>query len=207
MDVEFFQVGNIDHLFPLVMGKAVLGMWVGQSEQSVSQIFDEYQTVLNELRMAPVLLFNEADQLLGTRGKADGAVEKMYNNLQNLFLEGLERFAGILIATTNRRDLLDSAFTRRFTYKLELPPPDTALRGKIWASHLPLERLATGCDLRELAELELTGGKIRIVEEKAVRLAAWRGERFLKQEMLLELAREEEAGKLDRKRGRIGYQL
>ena len=192
------------HLLKVDAAK-VLGMWVGQSEQSVSQIFDEYQTVLNELRMAPVLLFNEADQLLGSRGKADGAVEKMYNNMQNLFLEGLERFAGILIATTNRRDLLDSAFSRRFTYKLELPPPDTALRGKIWTSHLPLERLATGCDLRELAELELTGGEIRIVVEKAVRLAAWRGERFLSREILLELAREEEAGKLDRKRGRIGY--
>ena len=176
----------------------VLGMWVGQSEQSVSQIFDEYRTVLDELRMAPVLLFNEADQLLGTRGKADGAVDKMYNNMQNLFLEGLERFTGILIATTNRRDLLDSAFSRRFTYKLELPPPDTALRRKIWITHLPMKRLATGFDIQELAEVELTGGEIRIVVEKAVRLAAWRGDRTLSREVLLELAQEELAGQLDR---------
>ena len=102
----------------------VLGMWVGQSEKSVRQIFDEYKEITEGLKVAPVLLFNEADQLLGARGKGDNAVDKMHNNMQNLFLEGLERFEGILVATTNRRDLLDQAISRRFTYKWELPAPD-----------------------------------------------------------------------------------
>jgi hypothetical protein len=66
-------------------------------------------------------------------------------------------------------------------------------------------RLAPGYDLQELAELELTGGEIRIVVEKAVRQAAWQGERFLSQAMLLKLAREEGVGKLDQKRVMIGY--
>jgi len=94
-------------------------------------IFDDYKEISEQLKTAPILLFNEADQLLRTRGNAEKAVDKMYNNMQNLFLEGLERFEGILIATTNRRDLLDQAFSRRFTYKWELPNPDTDFRRAI----------------------------------------------------------------------------
>ena len=170
----------------------VLSMWVGQSEQRVRQIFDQYEEVRNNLGVAPVLLFNEADQLLGTRGGAEHSVDKMYNNMQNLFLEGLERFKGVLVATTNRRDLLDSAFSRRFTYKLELPQPDEVLREAIWERHLPLDRLGEECDLSVLARFNLSGGEIRLVVEKAVREAAHAGRRWISQETLLRLAAEEE---------------
>ena len=70
-----------------------------------------------------------------------------------------------------------------------------------------MKRLATGFDLQELAEVELTGGEIRIVVEKAVRLAAWRGERALSRGVLLELAQEELAGQHDRDQWRkaIGF--
>src|SRR6185369_7452144 len=105
----------------------VLSCWIGESEQQVRRIFDDYSNLQKELGSAPVLLLNEADQLLGARDVGTNAVDRMNNNMQNLFLEGLERFSGILVATTNRRDLLDEAFSRRFTYKLELPPPDKDL--------------------------------------------------------------------------------
>ena len=185
----------------------VLGMWVGQSEKSVRQIFDEYRELMQQLKSAPVLLFNEADQLLGARGKSDSAVDKMHNNMQNLFLEGLERFEGLLIATTNRRDLLDQAFSRRFTYKWELPAPDATLRRAIWAQHLPAGRLAPEVELERLAELGLTGGEIRLVVEQAVRRATSRGVELLGHELLESLARQELSGRFDRKQsGRsIGF--
>ena len=119
----------------------ILGCWVGESEQNVRRIFDDYTCLQKEFGKSPVLLLNEADQLLGSRGSGHGGVDRMNNNMQNLFLEGLERFSGVMVATTNRRDLLDDAFSRRFTYKLELPPPDKLLRTEIWKSHLPMARL------------------------------------------------------------------
>ena len=185
----------------------VLSCWVGESEQNVRRIFDDYATLHQELGNAPVLLLNEADQLLGARGAGVNAVDRMNNNMQNLFLEGLERFSGILVATTNRRDLLDEAFSRRFTYKLELPPPDRALRMELWKSHLPMKRLAEDVDITHLADLDLTGGEIRLVIERAVRLLAYRGITTIDSKTVTDIAREELASRMKRNgsNGTIGF--
>ena len=176
----------------------VLSCWVGESEQNVRRIFDDYTMLHKELGAAPVLLLNEADQLLGARGGAQDGADRMNNNMQNLFLEGLERFDGILVATTNRRDLLDEAFSRRFTYKLELPVPDRALRMALWQSHLPLDRLAVDVDIGALADLNLSGGEIRLVIERAVRLLAYRGVTVIDHKTLVNITREELASRMKR---------
>ena len=169
----------------------VLSCWVGESEQHVKRIFDDYSMLQNEFGKSPVLLLNEADQLLGSRGAGTSSVDRMNNNMQNMFLEGLERFSGVLVATTNRRELLDDAFSRRFTYKLELPPPDRLLRIELWKSHLPEKRLAEDVDVRQLADLGLTGGEIRLVVERAVRCVAYRGQPKINHATLKEIAHEE----------------
>ena len=185
----------------------VLSCWVGESEQHVRRIFDDYSNLQNELGNSPVLLLNEADQLLGARGGGSNAVDRMNNNMQNLFLEGLERFSGILVATTNRRDLLDEAFSRRFTYKLELPPPDRDLRRALWQSHLPMERLADDIHIEHLADLGLTGGEIRLVIERTVRLLAYRGVTTIDCKTLTDIAKEELGCRMKRNGsiGKIGF--
>nr|MBW4056987.1 AAA family ATPase [Pseudomonadota bacterium] len=185
----------------------VLSCWVGESEQNVRRIFDDYSSLQKELGKAPVLLLNEADQLLGARDAGSNAVDRMNNNMQNLFLEGLERFSGILVATTNRRDLLDEAFSRRFTYKLELPPPDRMLRIALWQNHLPMNRLADDIEIEQLADLGLTGGEIRLVIERAVRLLAYRGITTIDSKILMEIAKEEIASRMKRNgaSGKIGF--
>jgi len=184
----------------------VLSCWIGESEQNVRRIFDDYSMLQKEFGNAPVLLLNEADQLLGARGEGSHAVDRMNNNMQNLFLEGLERFSGILVATTNRRDLLDDAFSRRFTYKLELPPPDKELRMALWKNHLPMERLGADVGIEEMAELGLTGGEIRLVIERAVRLLAYRGTTTIDRATLMLIAREELASRMKRYGGnKMGF--
>lgn len=185
----------------------VLSCWVGESEQNVRRIFDDYASLQKELGIAPVLLLNEADQLLGSRGAGSNAIDRMNNNMQNLFLEGLERFSGILVATTNRRDLLDEAFSRRFTYKLELPPPGKNLRVELWKSQLPMKRLADDVDIELLADLGLTGGEIRLVIERVVRLQAYRGNSSIDFKAILEIAREELAARRQRdgNKTKIGF--
>lgn len=187
----------------------VLSCWVGESEQNVRRIFDDYATLQKELGIAPILLLNEADQLLGTRGAGSNAVDRMNNNMQNLFLEGLERFSGILVATTNRRDLLDEAFSRRFTYKLELPPPDRNLREALWKNHLPLKQLAPDVEIEQLAALGLTGGEIRLVIEKAVRLQAYRGRSTIDRKTIMAIAEDELAGRMKRdgNKKKIGFSV
>jgi len=167
---------------------------------------DDYASLEKELGITPVLLRNEADQLLGNRGIAGNADDRMNNNMQNLFLEGLERFSGILVATTNRRDL-DEAFSRRFTYKMELPPPDRNLRVQIWKSHLPMQRLADDVNIELLADLGLTGGEIRLVIVRAVRLQAYRGHITIDHKTIMGTAKEELAGRMrrDDNKTRIGF--
>lgn len=185
----------------------VLSCWVGESEQNVSRLFSSYADIQKELGVSPVLLFNEADQLLGSRDAGSNSVDRMQNNMQNLFLEGLERFSGILVATTNRRDLLDNAFSRRFSHKLELPPPDRHLRMELWKVHLPLQRLAEDVDIGQLADMGLTGGEIRLVIERSVRLMAFRGVTTLDIKTLTDIAREELNSRLKRNGavGKIGF--
>ncbi|ABK99492.1 ATP-binding protein [Pelobacter propionicus] len=185
----------------------VLSCWVGESEQNVRRIFDDYSMLQKELGIAPVLLLNEADQLLGARDAGSNSVDRMNNNMQNLFLEGLERFSGILVATTNRRDLLDEAFSRRFTYKLELSAPDRNLRIELWKSHLPLQRLAEDVDIGQLADHSLSGGEISLVIERAVRLLSYRGITTIDHKTLMDIAREELASRMKRNgpSGKIGF--
>ena len=56
----------------------------------------------------------------------------MHNQMQNIFLEQIERFDGILIATTNLLENLDKAFSRRFNYKIEFVKPNKAQRIELW---------------------------------------------------------------------------
>lgn len=185
----------------------VLSCWVGESEQNVRRLFDDYAMLQKEMDTSPLLLLNEADQLLGARGAGTHSVDRMNNNMQNLLLEGLERFTGILVATTNRRELLDEAFSRRFTYKLELPEPDKPLRMELWKTHLPVKRLADDVNISQLADLGLSGGEIRLVVERAVRLAAFRGSTKLTHATLLAIAQEELANRMKQHglKQRIGF--
>jgi AAA+ superfamily predicted ATPase len=56
----------------------------------------------------------------------------MHNQMQNIFLEQIERFDGILIATTNLLENLDKAFSRRFNYKIEFVKPNHEQRLELW---------------------------------------------------------------------------
>ncbi len=52
--------------------------------------------------------------------------------MQNIFLEQIERFEGILIATTNLLDNIDRAFSRRFNFKIEFKRPERLERKRLW---------------------------------------------------------------------------
>lgn len=143
----------------------ILSKYVGESEQNVRKIFDSYREICAKSKSEPVLLLNEADQFLSARTEASASgAEKMHNQMQNIFLEQIEKFNGVLIATTNFQKSLDKAFSRRFDYKIEFKKPALKERLQIWQKVLPKNaQFEKNFDLDEIAKFELSGAGIVLV--------------------------------------------
>lgn len=116
----------------------VKSCWVGESEKNIKAIFDRYRAQAQNARIAPILLFNEADAVIGKRREgAESAVDKMENSIQNIILQEMENLDGIMIATTNLEQNMDKAFERRFLYKIKFNKPSLEARSSIWKSMIP----------------------------------------------------------------------
>jgi ATP-dependent 26S proteasome regulatory subunit len=140
-------------------------MWFGESEKRIKKIFTDYEDFMKQSNQTPILLFNEADAIISKRKENNNSsASQTENAIQNILLEELENFKGILFATTNLANNLDKAFERRFLFKVEYFKPDTEIRAKIWKSKL----LSAGMeDFRVLAErFEFSGGQIDNIVRK-----------------------------------------
>ena len=177
----------------------ILSMYIGESEKNVRSIFDKYYELRTQTKSEPVLLLNEADQFLSAR--ASGGVsssDKMHNQMQNIFLEQIERFDGILIATTNLLENLDKAFSRRFNYKIEFVKPNKAQRIELWKKLLPVNLpLEKDFDIEELAKYELTGGQIELVIKNTAYKIAVSDEPLFKVDNFKEQITKEQKGQFD----------
>lgn len=140
-------------------------MWFGESEKQIKRIFTSYKEACDKSKYVPILLFNEADAILGKRkASTDSNVAQTENAMQNILLEEMERNQGIIIATTNLNDNLDKAFDRRFLYKIEFQKPDEMAMINIWKSKLPGYKKH---EYEVLAEnFKLSGGQIDNVVRK-----------------------------------------
>lgn len=87
----------------------LLSPYVGESEQNIAAAFRQAE------RDGSLLLIDEADGFIFSRGMA---VRSWESSMVNEFLTALEDFRGFCVCTTNRRDDLDSAAIRRFSFKV-----------------------------------------------------------------------------------------
>lgn len=140
--------------------------WVGETEKNIRELFVEYRKMKNECTLAPILLFNEADAVLGRRRAVNDRGDQMENSLQNIILEELENFEGIFIATTNMESNLDKAFDRRFLYKMNFDNPGTDAIRAIWKTKFPAMEQSFIDALSE--EFLLTGAQIENVRKKSL---------------------------------------
>ena len=150
--------------FIAVRGPELISKWVGESEKGIRKIFSKARQV------APaIIFFDEIDSIAPKRGQESGVkvTERMVNQLLTEMdgVESLERV--IVIAATNRPDILDEALLRpgRFDVIVEIPLPDKESRLdilKIHTKEMPLkdvdvEKLVdetegfSGADLKALA--------------------------------------------------------
>lgn len=139
--------------------------WVGESEKNIKMVFDRYRKLCSGGQNVPILLFNEADAIFGCRFKnVDSSVEKMDNAIQNIILQEMETFEGILIATTNLTGNLDPAFDRRFLFKVEFEKPCVEAKQNIWHTMLP-DLTEDECNTLAF-EFDFSGGQIENIARK-----------------------------------------
>lgn len=140
-------------------------MWFGESEKIIKKVFKDYKTYSKKLKTTPILFFNEADAIIAKRKNTNASnVSDTENRIQNILLEEIENFEGILIATTNLANNMDTAFERRFLFKIEFQKPSITAKSQIWKAKMPH---LTNEDCEVLAsQFDFSGGQIDNIVRK-----------------------------------------
>ncbi|MBL7055414.1 CDC48 family AAA ATPase [Candidatus Woesearchaeota archaeon] len=136
--------------FILVKGPELLSKWVGESEKAVREVFKKARQV-----SPTIIFFDEIDSLAPRRsmGSENNVAERVVNQLLTE-IDGLEEMHDVvIIAATNRPDIVDTALLRpgRFDRIILTPPPDEFSRVEIFKVHtkgMPLKSVK----LEELAK-------------------------------------------------------
>jgi SpoVK/Ycf46/Vps4 family AAA+-type ATPase len=166
----------------------VVSKWIGETEKNLANVFDAAE------RTQAVLLFDEADALFGKRTDVSDAHDR-YANLETAYLlSRLERFDGLAILSTNLRDNIDSAFTRRLEFVVEFDEPSVEEREALWRCHVPDDApLATDVRFDELASLyPIVGGLIRNASVAAGFLASSADSPITRSDLVFAVRREYE---------------
>lgn len=182
---------------PLLIRQAsdIASKYVGETEQNMARMFDEAQTE------GAVLLLDEADSFLRSRRMA----ERHYEVTEvNQMLQGMERFGGIFVCTTNLFEDLDEAALRRFTFKLRFHPLTREQRERMFVAEA-LGGAAPLLDDEQRARLaaldQLTAGDFAAVQRQVQIL----GEAFEPDEFLSQLESEHRVKPEVRQRRGIGF--
>jgi transitional endoplasmic reticulum ATPase len=138
--------------FISIKGPELLNKYVGESEKGVREVFEKARS-----NAPTVVFFDEIDAMAGERGQTSsdaGVGERVVSQLLTE-LDGLEDLEDVVvIATTNRPDLIDPALLRpgRLDRHIHVPVPDAEARRKIFAVHTQDKPLADDVHLDDLAD-------------------------------------------------------
>lgn len=175
--------------------------YVGESEKNVKEVFDNYRDVAKNSDTTPILLLNEADAIIGKRlENVSASVDKMENAIQNIILDEMENFEGILFATTNFLQNFDKAFERRFLYKVKFEKPTEDVRCEVFGSKMPY--LAHDMLQTLSGRYDFSGGQIENIARKCEINRILYGNGSLTMDKVDEICKEEVVGK---KHGKIGF--
>ena len=164
----------------------VTSKWLGETEKNLGRAFDAAEAG------HVLLLFDEADSILGKRSEVKSSNDRYANLETNFILTRLEQFSGIAIFTTNLAQAVDPAVSRRMSAHVKFTFPEIEQRVELWRRMIPKETpLDEEIDFNELAsQFELSGGFIRNVVLRAAYLAIREG-KGLTMDILGRAARQE----------------
>jgi len=164
-------------------------MWFGESEKNIKKVFKDYKSYAIKQSITPILFFNEADAIIAKRKEANSSsVSDTENRIQNILLEEIENFEGILIATTNLATNIDTAFERRFLFKIEFKKPSLSAKSQIWKSKMP-HLSDEDCEILA-SRFDFSGGQIDNIVRKNEINEIIHGSK-VDMQMLLEYCKEE----------------
>ena len=172
----------------------VVNKYIGETEKRLREVFDTCE------RSGALLFFDEADALFGGRMQAKDAHDRFANIEIDYLLQRIERFDGVAILATNRKNDLDAAFLRRLRFVVDFLNPDERERRILWQKSLPGqtpagETVTDGLDFELLAgEMELTGAQIKAIALCAAFLARQGGGRIRMEHIELAAQREYSKG-------------
>ena len=158
-------------LYVVDLGR-ITSKWLGETEKNLGRAFDAAEAG------HVLLLFDEADTILGKRSSdARGANDKYANMSTNFILARLEQFQGVAFFTTNLASMIDPAVSRRMSATVTFPFPDLEMRAELWRRMIPREApVQDDIDFVKLAtDYELSGGFIRNVVLRAAYTAIREG--------------------------------
>ena len=158
--------------FISIKGPEVLSKWVGESEKAVRETFRKAR------QSAPtIIFFDELDAIAPTRGQGfDSHVTERVVSQMLTELDGLEELHNVVvIAATNRPDMIDTALLRpgRLDRLLYIAPPDEKSRAEIFKIHTKGKPLDTDINFEELAKRtqNYVGADIEAISREAAMLA------------------------------------
>jgi transitional endoplasmic reticulum ATPase len=158
--------------FISVKGPQLINKYMGESERAVRELFRKARQV------APTILFIDEIDSLTPKRSTEGSSDVIQRVISQFLTEmdGIEELKGVIVlAATNRIDLIDSALLRsgRFDLLFELPSPDLNVRETIFKIHTRKKTIEPNVDLHELAALTegMVGADIEFICRKASMLA------------------------------------
>ncbi|MFH8251249.1 ATP-binding protein [Microbacterium sp. B2969] len=166
----------------------LVSKWLGETEKNLAATFEAAE------RTRAVLLLDEADALFGTRTEISDSHDR-YANLETAYLlQRIEQFDGLIVLTSNLRQNIDTAFTRRLDFVVDFPLPDLPARTALWRRFVPEELgsvRAADLDLDGLARIyPVPGGWIRNAAVTAAFAAASTGEPITQRRLVDAVRRE-----------------
>ena len=162
--------GESDVNFIHVAGPEIMDRYVGESEEAVRELFERAR------QTAPSIIFlDEIDAIASHRGQGNEVTERVVSQLL-AELDGITENPNLVVlAATNRRDMIDDALLRpgRLEQHVEVPNPDTVAREEILSVHTRGKPLAEDVSVADLAaDLEgYSGAELEAVVREASMLA------------------------------------
>jgi AAA+ superfamily predicted ATPase len=144
----------------------VVNKYIGETEKNLKRIFDAAEDG------GAILLFDEADALFGKRSEVKDSHDRYSNIEVGYLLQRMESYRGLAVLTTNLKNSLDNAFTRRIRFTVNFPFPDEKSRMEIWKKVFPKSVPVDDLDIVRLAKFDLAGGNIRNIALGASFMAA-----------------------------------
>ena len=163
--------GEADVPFISMSGSEFIEMFAGLGASRVRKLFDKAR------KLAPCIVFIDEIDAIGARRASNSGAETENNQTLNQLLVEMDGFSSeetiIVLAATNRPEMLDKALLRpgRFDRQITIPTPDLKGRLDILKIHSKDKRLSEDVNLESIAEdtAGFTGAELaNILNEAAI---------------------------------------